>query len=128
MVPDGVITGLVVDDDEAVRMLHAEAFRRAGFETVQAATGRVALEMAKAHVPDFIITDIQMPELGGIELCRLLRSEPSLSHVRIVVVSGVAAVEGAEAFRAGCDAVIEKPCSPSMLVATIRRLPALRQP
>lgn len=124
---DGVITGLVVDDNPEVRALLAVALRRAGFESVQAANGRAALEIAKAHRPDFVVTDLQMPEVGGIELCRLLRRDPSLSHVRIVVVSGVAATEGAAALTAGCDAVLEKPCSPMVLVATIRRLLALRQ-
>ena len=88
----------------------------------------MALALAKEVSPDVIVTDIEMPECDGLELCRRLRGDPDLHHVRIVVVSGVAAVEGEAAVAAGCDAVIEKPCRPSVLVETIRLALARRPP
>ena len=87
-----------------------------------------ALTDADGGKIDVIVTDIEMPECDGLELCRRLRGDPDLHHVRIVVVSGVAAVEGEAAVAAGCDAVIEKPCRPSVLVETIRLALARRPP
>ena len=122
----GAVTGIIVDDEAEVRALFAEVCRRAGMRVLQAETGHVALALAKAQAPDFIVTDINMPECDGLELCRRLRGDPDLHHVRIVVVSGVAAVEGEAALAAGCDAVIEKPCPPKLLVETIWQVLSLR--
>lgn len=114
--------GLVVDDEPMIREVFSEALRRAGLQVFEAADGGTALRLAKANRPDVVITDIQMPGGDGLELCRTLRADPSLQRVRIVVVSGMAATQGAAAVAAGCDAVIEKPCRPTVLVATVQRL------
>jgi len=120
--------GLVVDDEPMIRAVFVEALRRAGVQVLEAADGRSALALAQATTPDFVVTDIQMPEGDGLELCRTLRADPALQHVRIVVVSGMGAAQVTEAVAAGCDAVIEKPCAPSLLVETIQRLLILRTP
>lgn len=124
----GVPVGIVVDDEPMIRAVFSEALRRVGIQVLEAASGGSALALAQATTPDFVITDIQMPGGDGIELCRTLRGDPALNGVRIVVVSGMASTEGAAAVAAGCDAVIEKPCTPAVLVATIQRLLALRTP
>lgn len=118
--------GIIVDDEPEVRALFAEVCRRAGMQVRQAGSGYRALDLARAQVPDFIVTDIEMPDCDGLELCRRLRTDPDLHQIRIVVVSGVAAVEGEAAVAAGCDAVLEKPCHPALLVDTIRQVLALR--
>ncbi len=93
--------GLVVDDEPMIRAVFGEALRRAGIQVFEAADGRSALALAQDMTPDFVVTDIQMPQGDGLELCRMLRSDPGLQHIRIVVVSGMAAAQVAEAVAAG---------------------------
>ena len=63
-----------------------------------------------------------MPDLDGLEMCRRLRQTPITAKLLIVMVSAAAATERDKAVAAGCDVVLEKPCSPALLVTTIQRL------
>jgi len=81
-----------------------------------------ALAAARFTRPDLVVTDVAMPEMDGIELCRQIRAEPTTRDVPILVVSGDLSAEGAAAWEAGCDAVLAKPCSRALLVTTVRRL------
>jgi len=80
------------------------------------------LRLAQPSAPDFVVTDIEMPDLDGLELCRRLRQLPATSKIPIVVVTGAAMTQGDEATAAGCDVVLAKPCSGALLLATIQRL------
>ena len=116
------MTVLVVDDQSGFRHLHARILRGAGMVVLEADTGRAALALARTARPDVIVTDLEMPELNGIELCRALRNDAACKDLFIVMVSGSAATQGDEAVAAGCDAVLEKPCPPALLLTTIRTL------
>ena len=118
--------GLVVDDDIELRLLLAQSLRRGGLRVLEAGSGREALRLAQTAAPDFVVTDIGMPGLDGVELCRRLRQLPATSKVPIVVVTGSAVTQGDEATAAGCDVVLAKPCSGALLLATIQRLLADR--
>jgi CheY-like chemotaxis protein len=113
---------LVVDDATEVRQVFAEFLSRAGMHVTQADGARAAIVAARGARPDLVVTDIVMPEMDGLELCRQIRAHPATSHVPIVIVSGDLSEEGAAAWEAGCDAVLAKPCSRVLLVATVRRL------
>jgi CheY-like chemotaxis protein len=114
--------GLVVDDDAQLRLLFARILRRGGLRVLEAGSGREALRLAQTSAPDFVVTDIGMPDLDGVELCRRLRQLPATSKVPIVVVTGSAVTQADEATAAGCDVVLAKPCSGALLLATIQRL------
>lgn len=114
--------GLVVEDNAQLRLLFAQVLRSGGLRVLEAESGREALRLAQPSAPDFVVTDIQMPELDGLELCRRLRQLPATSKVPIVVVTGSAVTQGDEATAAGCDVVLAKPCSGALLLATIQRL------
>jgi CheY-like chemotaxis protein len=120
------LTGVVVDDEPQIRETFSSVLRHAGMRVFEAASGKTGLTLARRSHPDFIVTDIDMPEIDGLELCRRLRRAKSTRHVLIIVVSGIAAEQGDEAIAAGCDVVLAKPCPPSVLIATIRRLIAER--
>jgi CheY-like chemotaxis protein len=78
-----IATVLVVDDTEAQRYTTSYALRKAGFEVIEAATGRRALAMAEQQ-PDMILLDIVLPDLDGIEVCRRLKSNPATSEIPVI--------------------------------------------
>ena len=114
--------GLVVDDDAELRVLFAQILRLGGLRVLEAGSGREALRLVQPSVPDFVVTDIEMPDVDGLELCRQLRQLPATSKVPIVVVTGSAVTQEDEATAAGCDIVLRKPWSGALLLATIQRL------
>ena len=117
-----VSTGLVVDDDADVRSLFSDALRRGGLQVLEAESGSEALRLARTASLAFVVIDIEMPGLDGLELCRRLRRSPATAKLPIVVVSGSAVLQEDDATAAGCDVVLAKPCSPALLLATIRQL------
>jgi CheY-like chemotaxis protein len=117
-----ISVGLVVDDDPHRRRLLSEALRREGICVLEAKSGREALKLTQTAVPHFVVTDIEMPDVGGLELCRRLRQLTATSNVPIIIVSSAAAGLGEDATAAGCDVVLPKSCSPALLLATIQRL------
>ena len=115
---------LLVEDDQAGRRLYAEWLTQAGFTVKQAHNGLQALEQALEVVPDIIVTDLHIPGIDGFELTRRLRLDPRTRNVPIVAVTGYAAfaADPARAQRAGCNTILEKPCSPDDLEGAIRAL------
>ncbi len=116
------LKALVVDDEPTVRGVFARALRCTGMNVFEASSGVAALALALSVFPQIVVTDVQMPELDGVMLCRLLRADPTLRTATIVVVTGDATLQEDRAVSAGCDAVLAKPCTAESLLATIRRL------
>ena len=69
-----------------------------------------------------IVLDVDMPVMNGLDLCRQLRADAATRDVVVVVVTGDASEQAQAALNAGCDAVLGKPCSRTLLLATIRLL------
>ena len=115
---------LLVEDDGPGRRLYAEWLTGAGFSVRQAHNGLQALEHALESIPDVVVTDLNIPGIDGFELTRRLKQDPRTRAVPVVAVTGYAAFQAdpARAIRAGCAAVLEKPCSPDDLEAAIRTL------
>jgi CheY-like chemotaxis protein len=111
---------LVVERDPHVRELEAHFLQQAGYSVSFAADGDSALEEAKKVVPDIIVTEILVPKLDGLALCRRLKADPRTRDVAVLVFSILAA--GARAREAGADAFLLKPLAENALVATVRRL------
>jgi CheY-like chemotaxis protein len=114
--------GLIVDDDRHVRSLFAKVLRGGGMDILEASSGWEAFFVAQTASPAFMVTDLQMSGLNGLELCRRLRRSRNSADLLIIVVTGAATTQGDEAIAAGCDVVLAKPCSPALLVTTIQRL------
>lgn len=113
---------LLVEDDRAGREMYAVWLTQAGFDVDQAHNGLQALERAFERLPDIVVTDLNIPGIDGFELTRRLKLDSRTSRVPVVAVTGYAAftADPGRAQRAGCDAVLEKPCSAEDLESTIR--------
>ena len=82
-----VKTVLVVDDEEAVVEFVSSLLEDIGYRVLRAYDGREALDIARQEHPDLILTDIMMPILNGLELCRQLRANPETSTIPIVFMT-----------------------------------------
>jgi CheY-like chemotaxis protein len=111
---------LVVDRDPHVRELEAHFLDQAGYSIEFAQDGESALEQARRIVPDIIITEILVPNLDGLALCRRLKAEPQTRDIAVLVFSILAAAGRAR--EAGADAFLLKPLGEHTLVDTVRRL------
>ena len=89
---------------------------------MEASSGNEAQRLATLPNLAFVVTDIEMPDGNGRDLCRAIRGSTRGGRLPIVVVTGSPLNEVDEAKAAGCDVVIQKPCSPALLLATIRQL------
>jgi two-component system alkaline phosphatase synthesis response regulator PhoP len=113
---------LVVDDAPDVRKIHTRFLHGSGMEVATAENGTAALDAARRITPDVVVTDVDMPVMDGLDLCRQLRADATTRGIVVVVVTGDAPDQAQAALDAGCDAVLGKPCSRTLLLATIRTL------
>jgi two-component system, sensor histidine kinase ChiS len=91
-------------------------------EVLTAENGTQALDAARRAIPDVVVTDVDMPVMDGLDLCRQLRADAATREVAVVVVTGDATDRAQAALDAGCDAVLGKPCSRDLLLTTIQQL------
>jgi CheY-like chemotaxis protein len=111
---------LIVDDNDDSRDILALILGMNGFEVIQARDGIEALKQARTHAPSVIVTDIFMPRLDGIDFTRQLRADPALAA--IPVIAQTAYITAIDTHRDLFAAVLEKPCQPSELLATLASL------
>ncbi len=80
-------TILVVDDEEAVVEFVGSLLEDAGYRILRAYDGRSAFEVAQSQHPDLVVTDIMMPIVSGLELCRQLRATPETKDIPIILMT-----------------------------------------
>lgn len=113
---------LVVDDNEAACYAIARSLRAGGYHTLQAATGLEALRLMPQA--SGLVADIELPDVDGMELCRLVRANPVTSHIPIVHVSAkhTEATDLVESSRSGADSFLPGPVDPVQLLAVMDAL------
>ncbi|HQG30809.1 MAG TPA: response regulator, partial [Deltaproteobacteria bacterium] len=98
-----------MDDSAVVRSVLSKELLRSGVNAVQAENGRQAFNMALAREFDLIITDIEMPFMDGIELCRRLKSNPKTRQIPIVILSSLDSEKDIQrGYKAGASTYISK--------------------
>ena len=114
---------LIAEDDADIRDMLAIAFEGAGYRTVGAKDGNTAARILTVAKPVGLITDVRMPALNGMELCRLARRNPANRDTAILMISANAHAYDVDAgLGAGADRYLPKPLSPRRLVAELRDL------
>jgi DNA-binding response OmpR family regulator len=115
------LTVVIADDDADIRQLVTISASKAGLEVVaEVGDGDRAWEAIERHVPDLAILDVAMPGFTGLEVCRLVRADPALAEVQVILVSAAADEASiAAGFEAGALDYLPKPFSPRELAARL---------
>lgn len=120
-------TVLVVEDNELNMKLFNDLLEAHGYKVVQTRDGLSALEIARKHMPDLILMDIQLPEVSGIEVTKWLKEDPDLKRIPVIAVTAFAMKGDEQKIReGGCEAYISKPISVVGFLQTIDKF--LKQP
>lgn len=122
MVPPAVL--LNVDDHEVARYARGRILSSAGFQVFDASNAAETLELAEKHRPDLVLLDVNLPDLNGVEVCRLLKQARPTASVMVLQISASAlsAAHAKESLDAGADGYLMEPVDPDVLVATVKAL------
>lgn len=114
-------TILIVDDEEPIRQLIKYNLEREGFKTLQACNAIKALEKTLSEKIDLIILDLMLPDMSGLEVCRILKNDAKTTCIPVVMVT--AKTEDADivyGLEIGADDYVTKPFSPKILIARVK--------
>ena len=113
-------TLLIVDDDASAREGLRSVFENAGHRTIAVSDAPSALRLLHKQPCDLVMLDVELPEIDGLALCRLLRAQPTMQKMPVVVFSASdSEVRKVEAFNAGVDDYIVKPSTPGELLSRV---------
>ncbi len=119
---------LVVDDEPDAVELVAFNLKAAGYDVVTAVEGDEALKKARMQLPDLIVLDWMLPEVDGLEVCKILRRDSATSAIPIVMLTAKAAeIDRVLGLELGADDYVTKPFSPRELVLRVKKLLARGQ-
>ena len=119
---------LVVDDEPDALEVLGFKLRESGFLPLFAKDGAKALSVARDERPDLVVLDLMLPEVDGLEVCKILRRDPATAQLPILMLTARAAeMDRVLGLELGADDYVTKPFSPRELVLRIRKLLARRQ-
>ncbi len=114
---------LVVDDEPDALELVEFNLRQAGYEVTGAEDGAEAIEKARASLPDLIVLDVMLPEMSGIEVCKVLRRGPATARIPIIMLTARASeIDRVLGLELGADDYVTKPFSPRELVLRVKNV------
>src|SRR5215210_1640344 len=115
---------LIVDDDRKIIDLLVDLLELEGYEVSTASDGAEAIDLAISFDPDVVVSDVVMPEVGSLELCRRLKDDPRTAYIPVLLVSGQlpSNKSGIEGLHAGADDYLDLPFRNEELLVKIARL------
>jgi two-component system cell cycle response regulator DivK len=112
---------LVVEDNEKNMKLFRDVLAAVGYRTLEATTGRDAIDLATEHTPDLVLMDIQLPDLDGVQALQRLRADARTETIPVVALTAQAMRGDRERFlAAGFDGYVSKPVNVRDLIETVR--------
>lgn len=116
-------TILAVDDSASMRQMVSFTLKGAGYTVIEAGDGQQALDLAKKSSVDLVLSDVNMPVMDGIELCKNLRSLPDYKFTPILMLTTESAGDKKmQGKAAGATGWLVKPFNPDQLLATIKKV------
>ena len=113
---------LIVDDCKTTRKLLSFMLKSAGFDTIEAVNGLMALEKLAFNEVDLILTDLNMPKMDGLELIKEVRNYEDFKHIPIIMVTTEADEDHKKrGLSLGANAYLTKPVSKEVLVNTVKQ-------
>lgn len=116
-------TALIIEDNRDNMKLMTFILEKSGYRTLQAWTGQVGLDVAMTERPDFILLDIQLPDMDGLEVLRRIRDSDIDGGIPVVAVTSHAmAGDRHKMMASGCTGYIDKPIDPRRIIGQIRQI------
>src|SRR2546427_2175474 len=113
---------LVIDDEEAFRGSLITMLEKKGFDVLQAPSGALGVQLARAHIPDLILCDVNMGGVGGNLTLYALRRDPQIASIPFILMSGfLSGGDTPPGIERGADGFLAKPFSIEKLLSTIQR-------
>lgn len=113
---------LIVEDNELNMKLFHDLLEAHGVDTVETRDGRNVLELAREHKPDLILMDIQLPEISGLDVTKMLKEDAELKSIPVIAVTAFAMKGDEQKIReGGCEDYISKPISVGHFLEVIQK-------
>jgi two-component system phosphate regulon response regulator PhoB len=114
---------LIVEDEADLQQVLAYNLRQAGHEVLTASTGEAALALVRQRPPDLVVLDLMLPGVTGIEVCRLIKSDPTTRQVAVLILTAKGAeIDRVVGFELGADDYVVKPFSVRELALRIQAI------
>jgi DNA-binding response OmpR family regulator len=113
---------LVVDDNPEILLLSAVILRKAGYEVLEATTGKGCLDIVQTLHPDLVLLDVMLPDMTGIQICKQIKSDKNLEDIFVILASGiqVSSENQADGLDIGADGYIVRPISNKEFLARVQ--------
>lgn len=114
---------LIIDDEDDIREILEYSLTKEGFKVYSVSNGKEGIKLAQEVKPDLVLLDVMMPEMDGIEVCEVLRSNPLTQNIRICFLTArnedYSQIAGLDA---GADDYVSKPVKPKVLISRIKAI------
>lgn len=114
-------TVLIVEDNDLNMKLFNDLLEAHGYSTLKARAGLEGFDLARQHHPDLVLMDIQLPEVSGIDIIKLLKEDERLRPIPVIAITAFAMKGDEERIReSGCEGYLSKPISVAKFIETVR--------